>query len=142
LFQEYIPDAIEWRIERIGNSFFGHQKVKKGDFHSGTKLMRWERPPRRLLEFCRDITEIGSFMSMDLDIFETKDGKYLVSELQAVFGVKGPPTEMYIDGKPGRFVFDKYSNSWQFEEGYFCQNACCNLRVYALLELLGYHSIK
>lgn len=141
LFQEYIPDAIEWRIERIGNSFFGHQKGKKGDFHSGTKVMLWERPPIRLLDFCRDVTEIGSFMSMDLDILETKDGRYLVSELQAVFGAP-EFAQMYIDGKPGRFVFDKHSNAWQFEEGDFCRNYLCNLRIETLLKQIGHGPIK
>jgi hypothetical protein len=136
LFQEYLPDVSEWRMIRLGNSFFGHQKLKKGRFHSGSKLVGWYEPPRKLLDFCRDVTEKGQFLSMDLDIFETPDGRYLVNELQAVFGSVNP-SQMYINGKPGRFVYGINSKSWIFEDGYFCRNASCDLRVKTLLELLG-----
>lgn len=136
IFQEYIADVKEWRIIRIGNSFFGHQKLKKGEFHSASKLVGWYEPPRKLLNFCQDITEKGKFLSMAMDVFETTDGQYLVNELQALFGSRNP-SQMYINNKPGRFIFQAESNSWRFEEGYFCRNASCNLRVEALLNLLG-----
>lgn len=136
IFQEYIPEAKEWRMICIGKSFFGHQKLKKGDFHSASKLVGWYEPPRKLLDFCRDIAEKGKFLSMALDVFETTDGQYLVNELQTLFGSRNP-SQMYINDKPGRFIFKPESNSWHFEEGYFCRNASCNLRVEALLSLLG-----
>lgn len=136
LFQEYIANAKEWRMIRIGGSFFGHQKLREGDFHSGTHLVGWYRPPDELLDFCREVTDKGPFLSMDVDVLETEDGRYLVNELQAVFGSKDPE-QMYVDGKAGRFVYDKETGSWCFEEGRFCRNVLCNLRVKTLLELLG-----
>lgn len=136
LFQEYIANTKEWRVIRIGNSYFGHQKLKKGEFHSGSKLVGWYEPPRKLLDFCRDISEKGRFLSMDMDVFETEHGEYLVNELQAVFG-SVDSSQMYINGTPGRFIYEKSSDSWKFEEGYFCQNASCDLRVKSLLKLLG-----
>lgn len=136
LLQTYIPDAKEWRMVRVGNSFFGHQKLKRGDFHSGTHLVGWYRPPDELLDFTKDITDREPFLSMDLDVFETADGRYLVNELQAVFGSKNR-NQMCIDGKPGRFVRDEEHRQWRFEEGDFCGNKSCNMRVMTLLELLG-----
>ena len=34
--QEYLKDAEEWRMIRIGESYFGYRKEKVGDFHSGS----------------------------------------------------------------------------------------------------------
>jgi hypothetical protein len=73
---------------------------------------------------------------MSLDVFETKDGRFLVNELHPVWGVE-EPSEMYVEGRPGRFVYEEATRSWRFEEGVFCQNASCNLRIHTLLELLG-----
>ena len=135
LFQEYISNVKEWRMVRIGDSFFGHQKLKKGEFHSGSKLIGWDKPPRELLDFCRDVTNKGSFLSMDLDVFETEEGEYLVNELQALFG-SANAHQMYIDGKPGRFLYDEELDSWNFEKGDFCRNILCNLRVETVLNLV------
>ena len=134
-FQEYIPDLKEWRIVRVGSSFFGHQKVKKGKFHSGSKLVSWDVPNFKLLDFSREVTEKGKFFSMNLDIFETKDGCYLVNELQAMFGSVNTH-QMMVDNKPARYVYDKKNNSWMLEEGQYCQNLMCNLRVEEVLKLL------
>ena len=86
ILQEYLPDVKEWRMVRIGESFFGHQKRKIGDFHSGSTGVIWDHPPEDLLNFLLYVTDAGSFTSMNLDIFETLDGRYLVNELQTVFG--------------------------------------------------------
>ena len=78
--------------------------------------------------------------NVDKDLKDTlitlKDGRYLVNELQAMFGSRNPH-QMYINGKPGRFIFDVDSDLWHFEEGDFCQNVSCNSRVKTLLELIG-----
>lgn len=136
LLQEYLPNAKEWRIERLGDSFFGHQKMRKGEFHSGTGEVGWYDPPQRLLSFAREVTEKGGFRSMDVDVFETEDGRYLVNELQALFGTL-LDYQMLVDGKPGRYLYDDSSAGWRFEEGVFCQNGCGNLRVEAFLKQLG-----
>jgi hypothetical protein len=72
---------------------------------------------------------------MCVDVFEDRDGNYFVNELQSVFGSYNP-SQMYIDGKPGRFRQDSRSGGWDFEEGYFNGNGSCTLRVQHLLSLL------
>jgi hypothetical protein len=138
LLQEYLPDAREWRMIRIGDSFFGFEKDKAGDFHSGSHIMLYSRPPSNLLDFVRDVTDKGGFRSIDLDILLVKDGRYLINELQILFGMDDPSEpQCMIDGKEGRMVRDAQSNSWRFEEGSFCRNYLGNLRVETLLAMLG-----
>ena len=135
LIQEYLPDIVEWRVTCIGDSFFGYQKLKRGDFHSGGKLFGWVDPPRALLDFARRVCDIGQFTSMALDVFETERGGYFVNELQCLFG-QSNPSQMYINGKPGRYRYNLEKDSWIFEEGIFNQNGSCNLRVQNLMELI------
>jgi hypothetical protein len=40
-----------------------------------------------------------------------------------------------VGGKPGRYLYDESDGTWRFQEGTFCENACCNLRVEAFLEM-------
>ncbi len=130
LIQEYIPDIREWRMIRIGDSYFGHEKKRAGEFHSGSKLVGWFAPPPQALELLHSVTEKGGFGSMDMDVFETSDGRFLVNELQAVFG-SFDSSQMYIDGAPGRYR--RVDGRFVFEGGRFCWNACCNLRIEDLL---------
>lgn len=136
LLQEYLPDAKEWRMIRVGDSYFGYEKVRVGDFHSGSHAWNYAEPPSDLLDTVKTITDTGGFLSMDLDIFVTPDRRYLVNEMQTVFGM-GNPYEMCVVGnRPGRMVLDPETGSWRFEAGSFCQNHMCNLRVETLLALL------
>jgi len=137
LLQEYLPDVNEWRVIRIGESYFGYKKQKRGDFHSGSHGVIFADPPRKLLNLARCITDIGGFRSMSLDIFETVDGHYYINELQTVFGRDPWDHQMEVNGKPGRYVYDQSDRQWSFEEGIFTENACCNLRVECLLEMLA-----
>jgi len=136
LLQEYIEAVAEWRMIRIGESYFGHKKLKRGEFHSGTALVGWERPPDPLLALVKGVCDASGFTSMCMDVLEGKDGQYYVNELQAVFSSYNP-SQMYVDGKPGRFLWDEGAASWRWEEGCFNQNGSCNLRVLHLLELIG-----
>jgi hypothetical protein len=74
---------------------------------------------------------------MNLDVFVTAGGEMLVNELQAVFGMGGPYEMCVIDGVPGRMVHDTEPGAWRFEEGRFCHNYLCNLRVEAVLRQIG-----
>lgn len=136
LFQEFIPDAREWRMLRVGDSFFGYRKGRIGDFHSGTHLVEWDTPPSALLNLCRDMTNAGPFLSMSVDVLESPPGKYFVSEFHPVWGAE-EPSEMYVDGKPGRFTYEAETDSWNFEDGCFCHNASCNLRLQVVFDILG-----
>ncbi len=138
--QEHLEDIREWRMIRLGDSYFGYEKVQEGDFHSGSHLWRYGRPSDDLLDFARDVTDKGPFTSMAVDCFVTRDERILVNELQALFGVDDPSEpQCVVDGKPGRMVWDEASGSWQFEPGEFCDNCCCDLRVKALLRQLDRH---
>lgn len=137
IFQEYISDAEEWRVIRLGDSFFGHRKVKRGEFHSGTKLKSFDTPPPELLDLAEKVSSIGGFDNVALDILETPDGGYYVIEVQAYFGASRS-YQMMIDDVPGRFVRDDGSGEWLFEAGDFTRNAGCNMRVQGLYKNLGY----
>lgn len=139
LMQEYLPDIREWRIIRIGDSFFGHEKGKAGEFHSGSGVVGWLAPPRAALDLVYRISEKGNFRSVAMDVFEKKTGDLMVNELQAVFGAFDT-AQMYIDGIPGRYR--RIENDFIFEEGRFCRNACCNLRINDLLHQLKNGSIN
>lgn len=135
LFQEKIADIkCEWRMIKIGDSYFGHQKLAAANGkHSGSSLVGWVRPPVELLELTKHICNLGNFTSMNVDIFEDKDGNYYVNELQTLFG-SYDNSQMYIDGEPGRYRNN--NNKWIFEKGYFNQNESMNLRVKDFVKIL------
>ncbi len=157
IIQEFKKIKWEWRIIRIGDSFFGYQKLLTGKFASGSKKVGYEKPPLKLLELVKEITEKGNFYSVAVDIFETEDNQYFVNEIQSMFGAtlktesfyinqekkemkfsydsnKFAP-ELYVDGKYGRYLLK--NNKFVFEEGFFNQNGSFNLRVEHFLKLLS-----
>lgn len=117
IFQPFHEIKWEWRILKVGNSYFGHQKLLKGNKASGSGLVGWVQPPEKLLYMAKDICDKGRFDVMDVDIFETVDGKFLVNEIQAIFG-SYLPYQMKVDGKPGRYIYDE-EKGFLFEEGEF-----------------------
>lgn len=127
IFQEYLNIEFEWRIVKIGNSLFGHKKLigKKG-FASGSNSIGWERPPNELMKLASKICSVGNFSSMAIDIIQTREGDHYVNELQTVFGAYAP-SQMYLNGAPGRFI--PQNDSYEFEEGIFCENGCWDLRL-------------
>jgi len=135
--QQWVPVVKEWRLVRIGDSYFGHPKGPRGDFHSGSGVALWDVPEPRHLDFLHAVTEAGGFRSMDVDVFETANGQLLVNELQAVFGASVAIDQCRVDGQPGRFV-RRREGGWEFEPGDFARNACANERIRdALTRRLG-----
>lgn len=117
IVQDFVKDVkYEWRIIRIGDNYFGHQKLIKDGFASGSGLVGWVAPPRELLDMVRELCDKGGFRCMDVDIFETKDGIYYINELQAFFG-SYLNYQMCIDGRHGRYVYK--NGDYLFEEGDF-----------------------
>lgn len=133
LLQEFLPTVREWRLVRIGSSYFGHPKGRVGDFHSGSGVAEWDVPTARHLDFLHDVTERGRFFSMAVDTFETTDGRLLVNELQTVFGATTSVDQLRVDGVPGRMV-RLGAGDWRFEPGDFAKNACAHERVRQALE--------
>lgn len=134
LIQSYSKIRWEWRVIRIGESYFGHQKLLKGQFASGSGKVGWVRPPDELLHMVRDLCDKGGFRSMAVDIFELEDGSYQINELQSIFGSYNN-SQMYIDGKPGRLLLQD-DDSFKFEEGYFNTHGSYLLRVKDFLAVL------
>ena len=134
ILQKYIENAKEFRIIKVGDSWFGYQKWKNEDqdFMSGSGVQKWINPSEMLLDFCYDIAVRYSFNSMCFDIFENKKGEYLVNELQTWFG-SYDPTEMCVDNIPGRYR--KIEGKWTFEPGYY------NIYGSNLLRLIHFISI-
>lgn len=134
LIQEYKDIVHEWRLIKIGDSYFGHQKLLKGQFASGSGLVGWIAPPEELLRMVHDLCEKGNFYCMDVDIFETKDGKYFINELQASFG-SYLDYQMSIDGKHGRYKY--IDGNFVFEEGDFNVHGSAKLKVEHFVEILS-----
>jgi len=133
ILQDYIEHDFEWRVVKIGQSFFGHQKVKIGDKASGSKGINYIAPPSELLYFVEGVCEKFSFHSMAVDLFEDGKGGYLINEMQCIFG----HVQKYIcelDGIPGRYI--RKGNNWQFESGLFNSNLSYDLRLENVIQLL------
>ena len=133
--QEYLPEVDEWRMVRIGDSFFGYRKERgPTGLHSASHTWSWLDPSNELLDLVNNVTNTGGFTSMDVDIFLTKEGRLLVNECQTVFGCSTPEIQMKVNDVEGRYLLTK--DGWQFEPGSFCANHMCNLRLEYLLRML------
>lgn len=140
ILQRYLPNVTEWRLVRIGNSFFGHPKGKVGQYHSGSGTVEWDLPTDKHLDFLEQVTDLGGFRSMAVDTFETPDATLWVNELQTVFGARVSVDQTRKDGVAGRFVRENDTGPWRFEEGDFARNACSNERIRYLQSVLDTRS--
>ena len=134
IIQDFLRIKWEWRMIRIGDSYFGHQKLldNKG-YASGSDLVGWETPSSELLYLLKNTTDKMGMRCMVLDIFETIDGELLVNEMQSIIGAYRP-YQMKVNGKPGRFVYQ--NEQFLFEEGVHCDNSCWNPRVNDFINIL------
>jgi glutathione synthase/RimK-type ligase-like ATP-grasp enzyme len=126
IFQDFVPHQFEWRVVRIGDSFFAHKKVVKKGKASGSLIKGYDNPPLNIFDFTKKITDKHRLYSQAVDIFELSDGQYLVNEMQCIFG-QSDPYQMLIDGKPGRYT--NQDDEWVFEEGDFNTNKSYDLRL-------------
>jgi glutathione synthase/RimK-type ligase-like ATP-grasp enzyme len=128
IIQEFLENVKEYRVIKIGDSWFGHEKRKqdKGTFHSGSGVNAWTPPTKDLLNFCSNLAEKYNFNCICFDIFQQYNGPFLVNELQTWFGSYNP-SQMYIDGVPGRYR--RIGKDFLFEEGLFNRNGGYNLRL-------------
>ncbi|MCB2219448.1 MAG: hypothetical protein KQI35_03560 [Bacteroidetes bacterium] len=132
IFQKYIPHNFEWRMVKIGESYFGHQKVKQADKASGTKGIDYVTPPNKLLDFTRDLCDKNNFHFMAVDLFEDGEGGFLVNELQTIFG-HVQDFILAINNRPGRFLHQ--NGEWVFQEGDFNTNESYDLRLETAIKL-------
>lgn len=136
IIQKYLDNLIEWRIIRIGRYYFGFQKLKSGNFHSGSKNFSYGMPPRECLDYARQITDKFKFYFTSIDFF-CKNGIIYLNEIQPYFGQHKDRELLVIDNQSGRLHFDKKKSKWNFEPGSFCKNNLCDLR---LSEINNMHS--
>jgi hypothetical protein len=130
LFQEHIPHTFEWRVVRMGDSFFAHKKLMLGNMTSGSLLKDYGNPPLALLDFVKSITDKHKLFSQAVDVFESPNG-YLVNEMQCIFG-QSDAFQMKVDDCVGRYTFQ--NGSWKFEAGDFNTNESYDLRLQAAIE--------
>jgi len=153
LFQEYLKDVREWRVIRIGDSYFAYEKGKQGHFHSGSKITLFGPPPPGLLEFSRNALDKLGLECVSLDVFVGPEMRFCVNEIQTYYGATesnaicyeagkpilleaGQTVEMMVHGRTGRYLWT--AGQWVFEEGDFARNAGCNLRVKLAFQRLGH----
>ena len=132
LFQEYVPHSFEWRVVRMGESFFAHKKLMLGNMTSGSLLKDYGNPPLELLDFVKNITDKHQLYSQAVDVFESRNG-YLVNEMQCIFG-QSDAYQMKVNNSVGRYIYKH--NQWEFESGDFNTNECYDLRLKVAIELL------
>ena len=133
LIQKFEKIKWEWRIIKIGESYFGHKRLLKGEFVSGGLLKGWEKPPEKLLYLIKKICDENTFYSMSIDIFETLDNRFLINELQPIFG-QSTDNLMLIDNIAGRFIFK--DDEFIFEKGDFNKYQSFKLRVEHFTQIL------
>jgi glutathione synthase/RimK-type ligase-like ATP-grasp enzyme len=133
ILQKFIPHTYEWRVVRIGDSFFAHKKLVTKEKASGTLLKGYENPPLRLFDFVKELTDRFKFRSVAVDLFEPEQNRYLVNEIQCIFG-QSDPYQMLVNGIPGRYRH--IDGNWIFEDGDFNSNQSYNLRLKNVLASL------
>lgn len=129
--QEFIPHNYEWRIVKIGDSFFGYKKINVSDLASGSKKFEYGAPPREILDLTKDICKQFNFNFMAID-YIPHEKIYLINEMQTLFGHANPYI-CKVNNQPGRYLFK--NNNWVFEEGHFNSNESFDLRLETAIEL-------
>ena len=136
IFQKYVPDLREWRIIRIGEKYFGFEKLIQKEFHSGSQNFSYGMPPLKCLDFVRKLTTKFNFLFTSVDLFIDTSGKVYVNEIQPYFAQKDDRELLRIDGKSGYLKYLKQNNEYEFIPGSFCRNNLCNERLIEIMKLL------
>lgn len=131
IFQEYIEHNFEWRIVRVGESFFSHKKIKVNEMASGAKIKEFGFPPTLVLDFVDTLCAENDLNCVCIDLFEYQ-GSYLVNEIQCVFGIPYGYLAK-VDEEIGRFL--KLDGKWVFDKGNYTKNEACNLKLDTALKL-------
>ena len=121
---------------KIGDYYFGFEKIIIGEFHSGSQNLDYGMPPDNCLELAKEVTEKYNFKYVSIDIFLTSDGLYLINEIQPYFAQKDEEP-FRINNKTGALFFDEFDRKWKFEKGKFCKNNLSNLRIKEIIKQLN-----
>jgi len=126
IFQKYIPNAKEWRMVRVGDSYICRLKHKVGDFHSGSGNVDWAKPSIELLNKTKEISNMFDVPNINIDYFETEQGDYLINEIHSVWG--GPKKKKTSEFE-GRYLWNEKESNWVFEKGFYYTNRTANLKL-------------
>ncbi len=135
IFQEYIPHTFEWRVVKIGDSYFVHKKIVVKDKASGGKVKEFGFPPESVLDYVKSLCNEHDFHCVCVDLFESERG-YLVNEIQCVFGIPYKYLAKVGDDV-GRFI--QKDGAWAFEKGDFTVNEACDLKLEAATKLFSHN---
>ena len=136
IFQDFLPNVDEWRIVRVGDTYFCRFKHKKGDFHSGSGKVSWAKPTDEMLNYVQELTNRLNIKSAAVDLFiNATTNEMWVNEIQAMFGEIKKSNTTRGEEKMGKYFFS--NGEWKFEQGYFYDNACANLRLDFVLDSLN-----
>lgn len=130
IFQAFTPHDHEWRVVRIGDSFFAHKKLRLGEKASGSLEKNYDTPPLNLFDFVKKVTDKHHLYSQAIDVFESGNGGYLINEMQCIFG-QSDAYQMKVEGVIGRYRY--LDGEWTFESGDFNRNQSYSLRVEHLI---------
>ncbi|MGB7324718.1 MAG: hypothetical protein WBD31_07590 [Rubripirellula sp.] len=136
LFQRFLPSCREWRLIKVGQSYFGFEKLLGEEFHSGSKQFSYGIPPAKALAQLATIAKLLKTEILSIDVFHTADGQFLVNEVQAQFGHQDSRELCMVDGKSGRLTHLLDQDEWQFEEGQFCKNYLGDLKIESILKFI------
>lgn len=134
ILQEFLADAREWRIVRIGDYYFGFEKIISGNFHSGSHSFGYGMPPLACLDLVKDLTDKHDFRYISIDLFITKNNEIFVNEIQPYFAQKNDRELLVINGNSGALKYDEKNKEWKFKAGKFCSNNMANLRIKEVLK--------
>lgn len=135
VLQSFLPEVREWRIFRMGRFYFAFEKLKKGQFHSGSKEFGYGMPPLSILNLVKNVTDQHEFKYVSIDVFIDQDENLYINEIQPYFGQENDRELLVIDGKTGRLYFE--DGEWKFEAGEYCKNNLANLRIKEIIQELA-----
>jgi glutathione synthase/RimK-type ligase-like ATP-grasp enzyme len=140
-FQDFIPNhGYDLRAIVVKNWIFGYgRKVLKGDFRaSGMNQTLWGDLPAEAMQIALKLNEVVKSPMLAVDMVHGLDGKYHVVEFSPICQID-TPEQLYVDGIPGRYVFD--GQSFQFQQGrYWIQELA--LREFLLNEYVPAQKIS
>lgn len=134
IFQEYIPHTFEWRVVKIGDSYFAHKKMVVKGKASGGKVKEFGFPPESVLNYVKALCKEHNFHCVCVDLFESERG-YLVNEIQCVFGIPYKYLAKVGDDT-GRFI--QKEGAWVFDKGDFTVNEACDLKLETAIKLFSH----
>lgn len=120
-FQEFIRNGgFDLRIIVVDNdNIFGYyRRVPQGDFRaSGYGTLAWGELPEDAIRIAVQVREALGIPNVSVDMLQSDaDGRYKIIELSQFIKIDAP-SELFVNGQRGRYLYDAASGSVRFEPG-------------------------